>query len=91
MRLGSPLSPWSQLRRCHRCNHVNETRGQRVANCSQCSAKFAPFYFADTTPDALRTRRASARKPSNLQYQPLMGIAAWWNEQQEPGQGQAAG
>lgn len=89
MLAGSIRSPWWQIRRCHRCGHTCETRGARVRHCPQCSAQFAPFYFADTTPEGLLPKRAKptpslARQIARgnvRQYRPLVGIAEWWSEE----------
>lgn len=70
---------WSQIRRCHRCGEVHEAKSERVQACSQCGARFAPFYFADTTPRALLRRPLPA---SLKQYRPLVGIAEWWSDTQ---------
>jgi hypothetical protein len=74
---------WSQIRRCHRCGEVHEANGERVLACSQCGARFAPFYFADTTPRVL-LRRPLPRslKQSLRRYRPLVGIAEWWSDTQ---------
>lgn len=68
---------WIQVRRCHRCGETLEARGERVAACAACGAKFAPFYFADTTPQALLRRPF----PKELKtYRPLVGFTEWWSE-----------
>lgn len=70
---------WSQIRRCHRCGEVHEAKSERVLACTLCGARFAPFYFADTTPRALLRRPL----PQSLrQYRPLVGIAEWWSDTQ---------
>lgn len=68
---------WVQLRRCHRCGETLEAQGERVSACSGCGAKFAPFYFADTTPSVLLRRPF----PKELKrYRPLVGFAEWWSD-----------
>ncbi len=68
---------WSQIRRCHRCGEVHEAISERVQSCPQCGARFAPFYFADTTPKVLLRRPL----PVGLrEYRPLVGIAEWWSD-----------
>lgn len=74
---------WSQIRRCHRCGEVHEAKGERVQACVQCGARFAPFYFADTTPSVLLRRQLPpSLKKSLKQYRPLLGIAEWWSDTQ---------
>ncbi len=68
---------WTQVRRCHRCNETHEAHGERVAACGSCGAKFAPFYFADTTPSVLLRRPF----PKDLKkYRPLVGFTEWWSD-----------
>ncbi len=80
MKRAKPLSSsrdWIQVRRCHRCGETLEAEGQRVAACVSCGAKFAPFYFADTTPADLLRRPF----PKELKkYRPLVGFAEWWSD-----------
>lgn len=75
------LAQWSQIRRCHRCGEVHESQAERVQACSHCGARFAPFYFADTTPRSLLKRPLPA---SLRQYRPLVGIAEWWSDTLNP-------
>lgn len=77
------VGQWSQIRRCHRCGEVHEAKSERVQSCFQCGARFAPFYFADTTPPVLLRRPlATSLKQSLIQYRPLIGIAEWWSDTQ---------
>lgn len=66
-----------QVRRCHRCGATLESEGGRVTSCGECGAKFAPFYFADTTPQELLRKPL----PEGLKtYRPLIGFAEWWSD-----------
>lgn len=46
-------SVWSHVRRCHKCGHITEATGERVLSCASCATHFAPFFFAELTPEAI--------------------------------------
>ncbi len=73
---------WSQARRCHRCGKSHFEEGSRVTSCDSCGARFAPFFFAEHTPESLerRGRPASLALKDSRGYRPVLGITWWWNE-----------
>lgn len=87
---------WEHVRRCHRCDHVHELRGERVESCGACGAHFAPFFFAEVTPDVLSATESTQKpKPESLvlskatAYRPLVGFTWWWSSDamgDEPGE-----
>jgi hypothetical protein len=96
-RLRKPRDPaasieaWSQFRRCHRCGSTQESHGDRVLSCAGCKAHFAPYFFADLTPEALADARFVLKsKPASLvlsdakRYRPIVGITWWWNDAPSP-------
>lgn len=72
---------WSQARRCHRCGHFHIEAGGRVTTCASCGAHFAPFFFAEYTPETLERggRPASLSLKNARRYRPVLGITWWWN------------
>lgn len=76
------LEGWSQVRRCHRCGHFHMEASGRVEACASCGARFAPFFFAEHTPESLerRGRPASLALKDARQYRPVFGVTWWWNE-----------
>ncbi|CAN5684504.1 hypothetical protein BH10BDE1_BH10BDE1_00540 [soil metagenome] len=85
------VDTWTQIRRCHRCLLAVEANGERVLACPGCRAHFAPYFFADLTPEALAEARFVFKsKPASLvlstakRYRPIVGISWWWNDANSP-------
>lgn len=82
------LIGWSQIRRCHRCGETHAESGERVPKCGSCGANFAPYFFAELTPDSL-SQVALEFKPQSMvlsevkHYRPVIGITWWWNESEQ--------
>lgn len=86
---------WSHVRRCHKCGHVTESTGERVLSCDACATHFAPFFFAELTPEAIvqavKTQGqdmsiANTASPTSLafstarNYRAVVGLTWWWSE-----------
>lgn len=81
------LDDWIQVRRCHRCGGMHEVRGERVDRCDDCGARFAPFFFAELTPEVLMDAAdVPSVKPRSLalkdarNYRAIVGVTWWWCE-----------
>ncbi len=84
------LDDWVQIRRCHRCGVTHEERGQRVDQCADCGARFAPFFFAELTPDVLsdgvifpQPKPRSLALKDSRNYRAVVGVTWWWCETNE--------
>lgn len=86
---------WSHVRRCHKCGHVTESTGERVLSCDSCATHFAPFFFAELTPEAIveavKTQSrdmsiANTASPTSLafstarNYRAVVGLTWWWSD-----------
>lgn len=81
------LSSWTQVRRCHRCGTVHQQLGDRVFKCEDCGAHFAPYFYAEYTPDSLATsERESLVLSTPKNYRPVVGISWWWSDSSPSGE-----